>query len=255
MSFYEIGKNADDQDIKVLTNNGKKQLLTNIIEHKSIDDIAKEHKCSSGEIMCFIRDIAVDMIKNDGKTIEEVCETLHLTPEDIDDYTFLNLTPEDIEQYLQRKSAKTETKMNYLQLTDGLTMQYFETIQEIVMKKFDIIEKQRKNEVESLQIMIKEIIESSPGQVYQSDINLQFMFRMLYDKMDRNEYMFTKWLVTAITSEKLFNYLQKRAANNSVESFIQSIISEYIISHTDIIPNTVKPKLFCNLDFYDLYAS
>jgi hypothetical protein len=80
----------------------EKQLITYINENKSIDDIAKEHKRTSGGIRSHIREIAVRMIRNDGKTIEEVCEILHVTPEEITD------------AQNRRKDKKIETEMDIL---------------------------------------------------------------------------------------------------------------------------------------------
>ena len=60
------------------------QLTSLIKTDKSIDDIAKEHKRTVGGINSRLRELAVRMI-NKGKTIEEVCVTMRLTREEIED--------------------------------------------------------------------------------------------------------------------------------------------------------------------------
>lgn len=61
------------------------QLTNSIMADKSIDDIAKEHKRTAGGIKSRLREIAVRMIENEGKSIEEVSVQLRLTYEEIED--------------------------------------------------------------------------------------------------------------------------------------------------------------------------
>jgi hypothetical protein len=58
-------------------------LIKSIREDKLIDDIAKEHKRTSGGIRSRLKVIAVRMIEIEGKTIEEVSNLLHMTPGEI----------------------------------------------------------------------------------------------------------------------------------------------------------------------------
>ena len=67
------------------TEDEEKLLIKSISEDKLIDDIAKEHKRTSGGIRSRLRVIAVRMIETEGKTIEEVSTILRMTPEEIED--------------------------------------------------------------------------------------------------------------------------------------------------------------------------
>ncbi len=60
-------------------------LLESITNDKDIEAIAKEHKRTAGGITSRLRDIAIRMIETDGKSIQEVCDTLRLTHEEIQD--------------------------------------------------------------------------------------------------------------------------------------------------------------------------
>jgi len=60
-------------------------LIDSLGNDKNIDDIAKEHKRTPGGIRSRMRIIAVRMIENDGKSIEEVCNKLRMTSEEIED--------------------------------------------------------------------------------------------------------------------------------------------------------------------------
>lgn len=61
------------------------RLIDSLGQGKDIDEIAKDHKRTTGGIKCRMKEIAVRMIENDGKSVEEVCMTLRLTLEDIED--------------------------------------------------------------------------------------------------------------------------------------------------------------------------
>lgn len=61
------------------------RLIDSLGQGKDIDEIAKEHKRTVGGIKSRMKEIAIRMIENDGKSVEEVCMTLHLTLEDIED--------------------------------------------------------------------------------------------------------------------------------------------------------------------------
>lgn len=61
------------------------QLVDSLGNGKDIDDIANEHKRTSGGIKSRMREIAVRMIESEGKSIEEVCVALHMTSEEIED--------------------------------------------------------------------------------------------------------------------------------------------------------------------------
>jgi hypothetical protein len=82
----------------------EEQLIKYINENKSIDDIAKEHKRTSGGIRSHIKEIAIRMIRIDGKSIEEVCESLHLTLEEITEYQ----EKKDAKKTTQQKKVETE---------------------------------------------------------------------------------------------------------------------------------------------------
>ena len=62
------------------TSEEEKKLLQSISDGKSIATISKEHDRTPGSIRGRMRRIAVQMIGN-GKTIEEVCNVLPITPE------------------------------------------------------------------------------------------------------------------------------------------------------------------------------
>lgn len=61
------------------------KLIESLNAGKDIDEIAKEHKRTSGGIRARQREIAVRMIEIDGKSIEMVSTTLRLTLEEIED--------------------------------------------------------------------------------------------------------------------------------------------------------------------------
>lgn len=63
----------------------EEQLIHSLANGKDIDEIAKEHKRTVGGIRSRMRNIAVSMIENDGKSIEEVCVVLHMTTQDVED--------------------------------------------------------------------------------------------------------------------------------------------------------------------------
>lgn len=60
------------------------QLVNSLRDGKNINDIAKEHKRTPGGILSRRRQLAVRMIESEGKSIEEVCMSLHMRPEDIE---------------------------------------------------------------------------------------------------------------------------------------------------------------------------
>lgn len=62
------------------TSEEEKKLLQSISDGKSIATISSEHDRTPGSIKSRMRRIAVQMIGN-GKTIEEVCNVLPITPE------------------------------------------------------------------------------------------------------------------------------------------------------------------------------
>lgn len=62
----------------------EQQLIDSLGNGQDIDDIAKKHKRTLGGIKSRIRKIAVRMIENDSKSIEEVCASLQITKEDIE---------------------------------------------------------------------------------------------------------------------------------------------------------------------------
>ena len=62
------------------TSEEEKKLLQSISDGKSIATISSEHDRTPGSIRSRMRRIAVQMIGN-GKTIEEVCNVLPITPE------------------------------------------------------------------------------------------------------------------------------------------------------------------------------
>lgn len=70
---------------KIWTPEEETRLIDSLGQGKDIDEIAKEHKRTVGGIKSRMKKIAVRMIENDGKSVEEVCMTLHLTVEDIED--------------------------------------------------------------------------------------------------------------------------------------------------------------------------
>lgn len=58
------------------------RLIDSLGQGKNIDEIAKDHKRTTGGIKSHMKEIAVRMIENDGKSVEEVCMTLRLTLKD-----------------------------------------------------------------------------------------------------------------------------------------------------------------------------
>jgi len=62
------------------TSEEEEKLLQSISDGKSIATISFEHDRTPGSIKSRVRRIAVQMIGN-GKTIEEVCNVLPITPE------------------------------------------------------------------------------------------------------------------------------------------------------------------------------
>lgn len=61
------------------------RLIDSLGQGKDIDEIAKEHKRTSGGIRSRMSMIALRMIESEGKSIEEVCVALHMTSEEIED--------------------------------------------------------------------------------------------------------------------------------------------------------------------------
>ncbi len=62
----------------------EQQLIESLRHGKDVNDIAKEHKRTQGGIKSHIKKIAVDMIENEGKSINDVCTLLHLTQKEIE---------------------------------------------------------------------------------------------------------------------------------------------------------------------------
>lgn len=65
------------------TEEEENNLLVSIEKGIDISDIAKEHKRTEGGISSRIRHIAVDMITNKGKEIDDVCEYLRLSKDEV----------------------------------------------------------------------------------------------------------------------------------------------------------------------------
>lgn len=76
------------------TDEEEASLLELIKTSKDIKDIAKEHHRTVGGIKCRLRDIAIRMIENNEKSIEEVC-------------TIVRMTTEEIYEAQKRRTAKT----------------------------------------------------------------------------------------------------------------------------------------------------
>lgn len=67
------------------TSQEENRLIESLKMKRNIEDIAKEHKRTSGGIRSRMRHIAIKMINNDGKSLEEVCAILNMTSEEITD--------------------------------------------------------------------------------------------------------------------------------------------------------------------------
>jgi DNA-directed RNA polymerase specialized sigma24 family protein len=61
------------------------QLIDALGNNKDVEEIAKDHRRTLGGIKSRMREIAVRMVEADGKSIDEVCEILHMTSDEIED--------------------------------------------------------------------------------------------------------------------------------------------------------------------------
>lgn len=95
------------------TDEDEYMLIKSISEAKLIDDIAREHKRTSGGIRSRLRLIAVRMIETEGKTIEDVCATLRMTSEDFRSVVRRLHHPNkiDVAKKRREKVAKNTTKL------------------------------------------------------------------------------------------------------------------------------------------------
>ena len=95
------------------TDDEEKALLKSIGENKPIEDIAKDHKRTSGGIKSRLRVIAVRMIETEERTIEDVCKVLRMTPEEVLDAQKRRKSPTKKEP-TEQSNSKPETMLDVL---------------------------------------------------------------------------------------------------------------------------------------------
>ena len=88
----------------IWTSEEETKLIEALKDNKDVNDIAKDHKRTSGGIKSHIKEMAIRMIETDGISIDEVCEILHMTPYEI----------QAAQNQKRRIATKAETELDVL---------------------------------------------------------------------------------------------------------------------------------------------
>lgn len=119
------------------------KLLTSIQKNKSVEEIAKDHDRTVGDIQSYLRKLAADYHFNDNRPMEEIQKFTGLTKEEIEDSIKKRKQKEDkvaekaAEKSLDKK-ANTEAKKNKVVSTKKETTEERPTMSEVVSLLRDI---------------------------------------------------------------------------------------------------------------------